>query len=524
LIFILNIKKKKKKLKAKIKERKKMGKILGIDLGTTFSVMATADDAGNLKVIENDDGDNLTASCVEIDGKNIEVGKIPSKYLGVKDTVVGRWKREMGTDKTYEIAGKKYTPSKLSSFVLKKLYTDAKNRLGNISEIVVTIPANFTDEARKDTMNAAELAGFKVDHIINEPTAAAFYYAYNKGLNDGTYAIIDLGGGTFDVSIIKIDNKDVEVLTSEGVQKLGGDDFDKALIKLAQEKYKKDTNKDLATKDYTLFNAEDDKKTLSKKESVALQISAPDAQIKVTREEYETAISKYLAQIEMTCEAALNSSKLKVKDIEGVILAGGSTRTPAIKKIAKDFFKNEPISTSNPDTVIALGAAFYALYKTDPSKLNAAQRDVLEEVELTEVLNHNYGTIVETSLDYSKSKQENSIILKKNSKIPIKKTSSYYTIVANQTILECDLTECKQEEKDPKWVKILGTTELSLPREGHRPAGMEVKFTYHVNDSGMLHCRFEDVESGKSKDATYQLYGNKNETIADDDIDDFKIE
>ena len=230
-----------------------MANIVGIDLGTTYSAIATINKVGEPIIVHNDEGSNITPSVVTVgDDGVISIGESARKSLGLDPNTVGRFKRVMGTDKTYEIQGEIYSPTDLSAFVIKKLIKDAESEIGEITNGVVTIPANYSNEAREATMQAAKSAGLNVDYIINEPTAAALYYAYKGGEDlNGKYAVYDLGGGTFDISIIAVKGQDIEVLSTSGVQKLGGDDFDNELINYVQSQYKELTGEKLDDIDFT---------------------------------------------------------------------------------------------------------------------------------------------------------------------------------------------------------------------------------------------------------------------------------
>ncbi len=231
-----------------------MPAFIGIDLGTTFSAAAAIDETGRPYIVHNKEGCNLTPSCVEFhtDGTH-DVGELARRGLFVPGSnALGRFKRSMGSSATYEALGRAYTPTQLSTFVLRRILDDTQAALGTIGEAVVTIPANFAHEAREATLTAARAAGLEVNFIINEPTAAALYYAYKSGETlGGTYAVYDLGGGTFDVSIIRVDGHDVEVLASNGVSRLGGDDFDEALQKIVQAKFQASTGEFLDPEDFT---------------------------------------------------------------------------------------------------------------------------------------------------------------------------------------------------------------------------------------------------------------------------------
>ncbi len=251
-----------------------MAAFIGIDLGTTYSAVSYIDDTGRSKIVHNSEGSNVTPSCIDFsDGKAV-VGEGARRALGLSNTIAARFKRDMDSSTTtYNIEGDEYTPTDCSAIILKKILQDTKVAIGEIGEAVVTIPANFANEARNATMAAAKQAGLDVKYIINEPTAAALYYAFQSGDGlHGHYAVYDLGGGTFDVTILKVEGQDIEVVTSGGIARLGGDDFDTALQNIIQRKYKEKNGEDLEEGDYTKTDAEEDKKSLSKKDKVMVRV------------------------------------------------------------------------------------------------------------------------------------------------------------------------------------------------------------------------------------------------------------
>ena len=252
-----------------------MAAIIGIDLGTTFSAVATLDETGRPMIVHNPDGGNIMPSCVTENEGVIVVGEFAQRTWGnAPDKAAARFKRDMGTSSTHTVNGREFTPTELSTFVLKKLIQDAAAVIGPIREAVVTIPANFAHEAREATMSAAKAAGLNVRFIINEPTAAALYYAFKSGDGlSGNYAVYDLGGGTFDVSIIRVDGQNVEVLASNGVSKLGGDDFDDALCEIVARKYRDLAGEETEPDDYTKNDAEEDKKSLSRRRRVFTKVA-----------------------------------------------------------------------------------------------------------------------------------------------------------------------------------------------------------------------------------------------------------
>jgi molecular chaperone DnaK len=469
-----------------------MGVIVGIDLGTTFSAVAQLDDTGTPQIVHNKFGDNLTPSVVEFLEDDItSVGEESRQNLCFPNFAgAGRFKREMGTSKTYEINGKTYTPTELSAFVLRKLKEDVEATLGPIDSVVVTIPANFANEARDATMEAAQSVGLNVQHIINEPTAAALFYALDKGGMHGKYAVYDLGGGTFDISIIQVDGFEVEVLGTTGVPRLGGDDFDEALLKVVQNKYKQQTDKELTPEVFSKNDAEKTKITLTGRQNKRLLLNGE--RIEISRSEFEESISSLVAQTELACEGVVvNELGLSFDDIEGVFLVGGSTRSPIIDACVKKVFGKQPISTANPDEVVAKGAAFYSGYKSPADKLNQLQKQVVDPVNVQERAAMCFGVI---SLNTDSSPQ-NSIMITKGEKIPCSKTESFYTVADGQTGVNIRITESRAPETDPTFVSILKEDYLKLP--SGRPAGQEIKVTYSFDDSQKQHCEFVDVATGE---------------------------
>ena len=499
-----------------------MRSFIGIDLGTTFSAVARIDEHGKPVIVHNSDGENLTPSCVcwnELDDK-IEVGEFARRqaYIGSGDDAAACFKREMASpDAVYSINGDDYTPTDLSATVLEELIRDRTEQIGEIEEVVVTVPANFANQAREATMEAARRAGLIVNYIINEPTAAALCYSFREGLNlEGIYAIYDLGGGTFDISIIRIEGQDVEVLVSNGVHKLGGIDFDSALKKLVDEKYESDAGETLEDDEFTLLDAERQKKELSKREKITFKVNRKA--IQVTRQEFEELISAKITQAEMLCESTLDEVNLKPADIRGVLCAGGSTRTPMVQESIKRVFEQDPIFKANVDEVVALGAAFYAAYKGDHEKLSPAQRDAISGLAFTERTAKCYGTLVLSDVDGEK-RLMNSVVIKKNTKIPFEVSELYLTVYDGQTAVNCEVTEATREETNPQFVMIIGEKELSLPPG--RPAHQEIKVTFQYDENQRMHCSFEDVESGEKIEILYQAGSVSN---TDPDINEFTVE
>ena len=480
---------------------------VGIDLGTTFSAAAYIDDSGRPTIVNNDRDQNITPSCVaQIKGELIVGERARRQWGNDEENAAARFKRDMGTSTIFHIGEDPFTPTELSAEVLKKIKADIEEKIGPIAEAVVTIPANFSNEARDATLEACRLADLEVKFVINEPTAAALYYAYETdGDLSGTYAVFDLGGGTFDVSVITVKNQDVEVLASNGVQKLGGDDFDKCLFKIISEKYKDETGEDLDTEDLSINEVEEEKISLSKRKRTTVEIERE--LIDVSRAEFEESISSLLAQIEMMCEATLEEANIDPDEIKSVFLAGGSTRIPCVLEAAKKVFGQEPVALANVDEVVALGACLYAAYKSDGANLSKIQKKSVDKLSVSEVTNSYLGTI---SIGISESKGEfvqNSILLEKGRKLPCSQTESYFTVTDGQTAIDCTITESKSPESNPKFVKVIHSEELELPP--NRPAGQEVQITYSYDENQIVHATFKDVASGLAKEISISLGGDQ---------------
>ncbi len=499
-----------------------MGNIVGIDLGTTFSAIAKLDETGRPQIVDNIFGANITPSVVEFtSATTFDVGDQAKAQIGANDeNIAQEVKRYMGTDTKYQFFGETHTPTSISALILKKLKEDTEQAYGDIDSAVVTVPANFSNEAREATQQAAEMAGLNVDFVINEPTAAALAYAFQSGKElKGTFVIYDLGGGTFDCTIAKISGQDIEILTSEGVPKLGGKDFDKEIFKLVSNKYKVSTGKDLDPKEFTSNNAEDLKKRLSAREKADARILGEV--FPVTREEFENASSNLILQAELAVEVALSRLDLEISKITDIILVGGSTRMPIVTKSIKKIFDKEPKIFGNPDESVALGAAIYAAYKSDSSKLNPLQKQAMAKVSMSEVAPAYFGTLVMTESMSGSSELQNTVIIPKDEKIPCSVTESYYTMSDNQTAVQCRVTQSQTEESDPQFVKIVWDGNLNVP--GGRPAGQEIKVTYSYTEDGKMKASFLDVKSGNLTDIdlTIKADNSNNESI---NIDQFKVE
>jgi len=493
-----------------------MASFIGIDLGTTYSLVSYLDETGRPQIIRNDEGHSLIPSCIEINDNEILVGEEARKGFGWNPKVLARFKRDMGDSVTYKVGEKEFTPTQCSTFILTKLLKMAKNTIDKVGEAVVTIPAHFKDVEREETIKAAKNAKLKINRIVNEPTAAALYYVFkNGGKLNGIFAVFDLGGGTFDISIIKVVNSDVVVLASEGIKKLGGDDFDTVLQNMVQKKYKDLTGEDLdIQRIYTKTNAEDDKKSLTKRERVNVRVEKTNMEL--TRVEFEKEIKSLLHQTKMSCEIAIEAAGLRLEDIKDVLMVGGSTRVPSVKEMVKEIFKKEPVTTVNVDEAVCLGASLFSAIKGDSEDLTPVQKASIQNISVSDISVAYFGTIAtnsRTGIEF------NSILIAKNQKIPCEVTKTYFTSHDGQERVDCNITQSSTETEDlNEWVNIIANQELLLP--SGRKKHQEIDVTYAYDENGTMHASFIDVQTGKE---TYIKKDDLNPDV-DDDSDDYNVD
>jgi molecular chaperone DnaK len=351
-------------------------------------------------------------------------------------------------------------------------------------------------------MDAGTLAGLNVIGIVNEPVAAALYYATTQTVN-GRVLVYDLGGGTFDVTILDIDGQQMDIICSQGDHALGGVDFDKKIVELLEDAYRTEHNAELieTEQDRAKYEdeAEDVKKTLSRRNSVRkiLYGSAGSARVEITREQYEKAIEPLLARTEILVEVALEEAKSKVSDIQKVLLVGGSTRMPMVRQQLTEKFGFEPEVAVNVDECVALGAAIHAgltKMQDNPKKVTAGVASGLKEVQLKDVCNHSYGTIC-APMDEETGQHviRNSIILQKNTPLPCEETQTFYTMADGQTELQVSITQ--GEDEDPDFVNKIATEVFELP--ANRPANQPIHVQYSYDANQRMHCRFIDEQSGR---------------------------
>lgn len=479
--------------------------LAGIDLGTTYSACAVLNKAGKPEIVPTFSGDRITASCVAFDaGKTVCVGQEAKNRLSDDPSHVVQFvKRKMNEpDYKYEMFGKGFSPIEISALILKKL-KDECTQEGEINDVVITVPAAFDEVQRKSTMDAGTIAGLNVLGIVNEPTAAAIYYSSISEVR-GNVLVYDLGGGTFDVTIIHMSGSNVEVKTSKGDVHLGGVDFDQAIVKLASDIALRENGKGffseafLSTWDESMLSSEERcffyrlmkkaeqlKKSLTMRPKATLNIvdlQGKNFSAELTRDEFEKAIQHFVMNTEMLMENALEDAKMSKSDIKKVLLVGGSTRVPAIQASLEKFFGFPPEKAVNVDEAVALGAAIYAgmqkVEKSGARSVSASIRAEVTKLTVLDVCNHYFGV---DCLDSDGETLVNSVILEKNTPLPHTRTKTYYTVRENQDGVEINVTESEENTMDLGLVKNIGMVKIKIPPRTPAGAPVEVTFTYDKN-------------------------------------------
>ncbi len=474
-----------------------MAEYVGIDLGTTLSGLAYLKPDGNPEIVPNSDGERLTPSVVFFEAhEDVKLVGSAARDGGEPDRTVFQIKRYMDDpEHLVEIDGKKWTPAEISALILSKLKRDCSKIIGEIKEVVITVPANFNELARKSTIAAAEMADLKVKRLVNEPTAAAVYYAHSQGVQ-GRILVYDLGGGTLDVTILNVEGDNIRILTSEGARHLGGSNFDEMLLEAYAEQYRKQTGAKLFTDERhrrrVLQTTEDAKKMLSKlqrvNDTVANDKNDGIARIDLTRESFEKLIRQMLTRTVMLVEQALDSAKLKTSEIDHVVLVGGSTRIPKVKTVLEKLFGKTPKSCGNVDECVALGAAIFAK----------------RSARIQEVCNASYGTLAMVyNARTGDEKLMNSIVIPKNTPIPCSRTQIYQTSEDNERVIEVDITQ--GEDEDAKFVDVIGRITLEVPP--NRPKGCEIAVTFSYDENQRVRALVVDKLSGRSREVAVSYKG-----------------
>lgn len=468
-----------------------MSKIIGIDLGTTNSCVAVME-GSEPKVIVNPEGNRTTPSVVAYKNGTRIVGDVAKRQAVTNKETVISIKRKMGTNEKVTLDGKQYSAQEVSAMILQDLKASAEAYLGEpVTKAVITVPAYFNDAQRQATKDAGKIAGLEVERIINEPTAAALAYGIDKTEQEQKILVYDLGGGTFDVSILDLSDGTFEVLSTAGDNRLGGDDFDEVIVKWLLEEIKKEYGEDLSGQVMVMQRlkeeAEKAKKTLST--ATQAQISLPfltaniNFETVLTRANFDNMTRKLVERTIVPVRQALKDAGLTKLDIHQVLLVGGSTRIPAVQEAVKKELGKEPNKSVNPDEVVAMGAAIQA---------GVISGDVTDILLLD---------VTPLSLGIETMGQVMSVLIPRNTTIPTSKSEVYSTAVDNQPAVDIHVLQGERPMANDN--KTLGMFKL----DGIAPAKrgvpqIEVKFDIDVN--GIVHVSAVDKGTGKSQSITIQ--------------------
>lgn len=488
-----------------------MGIAIGIDLGTTNSAAAVVNPTGVPRIVRNRDGANTTPSVVLLQdygaGDEPLIGVQAKQHASrVGSDVAQHVKRYMGESswRFDSATGSSYTSEEISAMILRRLKEDVEMQMNvPVTDAVITVPAYFDDARRLATRHAGEIAGLNVLGVLNEPTAAALAYGVStRGNTHETVLVYDLGGGTFDVTILNVSGGDFTVLATDGDRRLGGYDLDSELQLMIDEQVRSQGGPscldDLNTLNVVREQAEQVKKTLSSAPTATVQIAAGNASYRVTieRAEFERRIERLLRRTRDLVIDTLESARLNWSDISRVLLVGGSTRVPAVRAMLKTLSGKEPDTSINPDEAVALGAAVQAALLAPENQetvgylggRSAVEGYIGAPVRVQDVTSQGLGVLV---LDENEKDEINSIIIPRNTPLPASETTTVKTVCDYQSEVEIRVTQ--GDDKDPDFVTLVGEATLRMPPY---PKGAPLSITYSYDRDQIIHAEVKDLTSG----------------------------
>ena len=493
-----------------------MGKYVGIDLGTTYSAVAYIDKDNKPQVIKNAENENTTPSVVLYDDGQMMVGsEAKSTCFSSPETYIANVKRVMGKNERYLLGSQSYAPEEVSSMILKKIKQDAENSLGEeVLGAVITCPAYFTDAQRQATRDAAKIIGLPVLGIINEPTAAALAYGIKKGSNENKKVLIyDMGGGTFDVSIMEFSKDKVETLCSLGDSELGGSDFDQLIMDWFKSKAKElnlDIDADLMAKQSLFIEAERVKKLLSGSRNevqIALPVQGKLVKAKLTQSEFENMIDNYVYESISVLNSALDEANLEYEDLDQIILVGGSTKIPYVRRMIEEETGIVPSTDINADEAVAIGAAYAAVnFVRDHDQIieneeiqKNEQKPVYDKKEIptadqsytfTDRTSHGIGIEI---YDEETGEDMYSVILPKNSILPAEEAKEFQTIIDYQT--EIEIIVRQGESPNIKYTTEIGKSILKLRP---KPKNSPIQIVISCDLDGLVHVSVFDLTDNEN--------------------------
>ena len=496
-----------------------MGRLIGIDLGTTFSAAAYVNEHGKPEIIPNSESERITPSVILFERDATVVGKI-AKNLAVSNSadVADLVKREMGSsveDYYWKFHGTTYSADELSAVILKKIKQDAEASLGEaVTDAVITVPAYFTETQRAATSNAGKIAGLNVRQLLNEPTAAAIAYGLNKLGSRQRVFVFDLGGGTFDVTLMEVDGSTIQMIQTNGDNKLGGADWDKELVTHVAEKFLAEHGSDPLS-DGKAYQDLQLRATLAKEElsrrthtTIVCGYAGNTTEVRLTREDFEVLTRDLVKKCQTLCKVVLHDAKMTWAHVDTVLLVGGSTRMPMIQDLLRRLTGKEINPREvNPDEVVALGAALYgaiAQIRDEPESSAAVSRAFSERygsdpVKIFDGATHPLGAIVVSGPGRVLT---NHVMIPKMERVPCSKTEDFFTLENNQRRLELPVVQClpdgQKEDSDVKFEDFqIGKLVLDLP--AGLPARSPISVTYEYTADQTLEVSAVGPEGRKAK-------------------------